>query len=171
MWDLSKKNTKKKRVKKRNTSFYNVLHHNSSVNISSITVIKDNAITLRFKMRRFIIFNYVKHTTKTRNHKISFFNWNFSMSQITKILNTENMKSESLEFSELHLFKLTCQLKQIADLRAHSISNYINISQLVVCNNQFVNKSSVLKELTDLFFLNKMMSVSSLSLKSFCNIL
>ncbi len=152
MWGLSKKNTKKKGAKKRNTPFHDAPRHDSPADTSPTAVVEDNAITPGSKMRRSIAFDHAEHATETRNREVPFSNRNSSMSQVTKILDTENMKSESLGFSGLHSSKSTRQLEQIADLRARGIGDHIDLPQLVVCGDQSAGKSSVLKGLTGLPF-------------------
>jgi hypothetical protein len=91
-------------------------------------VIEDSVTILRFKIKRFIVSKHVQDATETRTRKISFFNRNFNRSQITKILNIKNIKSESVKFSELYSSKLIRQLEQIANLRARDIGDHIDLS-------------------------------------------
>ena len=80
MWGLSKKSTKKKKAKKRDTSCHDAPRCDASTNISSIVVIEDNAIILRFEIKRFVASKHVHDAIETRTRKISFFNRNFNKS-------------------------------------------------------------------------------------------
>ena len=149
---MSKKNSKKKGTKKRGTPCHNTRRYDAPADTSPTAVVDDNVTTPGFKMKRPIAFNYAQHATETGNRKVPFSDRNFSMSQVTKTIDTENIKSASIGFSGLHSSKSTRRLEQIADLRARGIGDHIDLSQLIVCGDQSTGKSSVLEGLTDLPF-------------------
>ena len=60
--------------------------------------------------------------------------------------------SESKNVSKLQFVKSILRLKQIVKLRARDIDDHVDLSQLVVCDDQFSKKSSILKNITNLSF-------------------
>ena len=151
-WGLNKKSTKKKKAKKRDRSCHDAPRCDAPAGTSPTAVAEDGTMILPSKIRRSISSDHAQHATEIRNPEAPFSNQNSSMSQATKILDTENTKSESIGFSALHSSKSTHRLEQIADLRARGIGDHIDLPQLVVCGDQSAGKSSVLEGLTGLPF-------------------
>ena len=60
--------------------------------------------------------------------------------------------SDSEDLSDLQFAKSMLRLEQIARLRARDIDDHVDLSQLVVCDDQSSEKSSVLKNITGLPF-------------------
>lgn len=152
MWGLSKKSTKKKKAKKRDTSCHDAPRCDAPADTSPTAVVEDSATILGSEIKRSIASKHVQDATETRTREVSFSNRNSSRSQVTKIPNTKNIKSESVGFPGLHSSKSTRRLEQIADLRARGIGDHIDLPQLIVCGDQSAGKSSVLEGLTGLPF-------------------